>query len=357
MMSPEPLLRVTHLYKSFGSTVALEDVSLDVDQGEIVCVLGPSGCGKTTFLRLIAGLETADRGDISFAGRDTSGIPVHERGFGFMFQEHALFPHQNVAQNIAFGLKMAKLARQTVHSRVAKVLELVGLTGMSERSVNSLSGGEQQRVALARSLAPGPRLLLLDEPLGSLDRALRQRLMSELRIILKELDVTAITVTHDQQEAFALADKIVVMDAGRALQTATPETVYRRPNSPAVARFLGLVNLLPGTITQAIPLVVRTEVGRFPIHGTCRASSPVTLLIRPEAASIGPNPSSIQLEGTLTSRSFRGGHYQIEVACPAGPSLTFALRAAPSELPAIGQSILLHLDPGAIGLLPTETVR
>jgi ABC-type Fe3+/spermidine/putrescine transport system ATPase subunit len=356
-MIPKPLLRVTHLYKSFGSTVALEDVSLDVGQGEIVCMLGPSGCGKTTLLRLIAGLETADRGHIFIAGRDTGGIPVHERGLGFMFQEHALFPHQNVGQNIAFGLKMADLDHQAVHNRVAEVLELVGLTGMSDRSVDSLSGGEQQRVALARSLAPNPRLLLLDEPLGSLDRALRQRLMSELRHILKKIGVTAITVTHDQQEAFALADKIVVMDAGRALQTATPEIVYRRPNSPTVARFLGLVNLLPGTIIQTVPLVVQTEVGSFPIPGTCPASSPVTLLIRPEAASLGPNSSSIQLEGTLTSRSFRGGHYQIEVACPAGPSLTFALRAAPSELPAVGESIQLHLDPGAIGVLPTERVR
>jgi ABC-type Fe3+/spermidine/putrescine transport system ATPase subunit len=147
------------------------------------------------------------------------------------------------------------------------------------------------------------------------------------------------------------------MDAGRALQTDTPETVYRRPNSPTVARFLGLVNLLPGTIIQTVPLVVQTEVGLFPIPGTSPASSPVTLLIRPEAASIGPNSGSIQLEGTLTSRSFRGEHYQIEVACPAGPSLTFALRAAPSELPAVGESIQLHLDPSAVGLLPTERVR
>ena len=177
--SSSPLLEISHLSKRFGDTVAVDDVSLAVSDGEIVSLLGPSGCGKTTLLRLIAGLEAPDRGTVRFGGRDMANVPVHQRGFGFMFQDYALFPHRNVAQNVAFGLRMANLDPAQISARVTEVLELVGLAEFAEREISALSGGEQQRVALARSLAPSPRMLLLDEPLGSLDRALRERLMNE----------------------------------------------------------------------------------------------------------------------------------------------------------------------------------
>jgi ABC-type Fe3+/spermidine/putrescine transport system ATPase subunit len=353
------LFEITHLCKRFGRTTAVDDINLTVDEGEIVCLLGPSGCGKTTLLRLIAGLETADRGTIRFDGQEIANVPVHQRNFGFMFQDFALFPHKNVAQNVAFGLRMANLERQAIDARVRDVLELVGLTDFHERSIDSLSGGEQQRVALARSLAPNPRLLLLDEPLGSLDRALRERLMNELRTILKKVRVTAITVTHDQQEAFALADKIVVMSAGRASQVGTPEEVYRRPSSTSVARFLGLTNLLEGRILPADPTVVHTILGAFRVENPSGVDvhafdsrSTVMVLLRPEAASVCATDASVPLQGTLTGCSFRGAHYQIQVTHPAGPCLTFALRANPADLTAIGESIQLYLDANAITLLP-----
>jgi ABC-type Fe3+/spermidine/putrescine transport system ATPase subunit len=349
------LLEITRLVKYFGATPAVDDVSLDVNQGEIVCLLGPSGCGKTTLLRLIAGLETPDGGTIRFAGQDVAGVPVHQRNFGLMFQDYALFPHKNVAQNVAFGLQMADLDRQAIEERVRQVLALVGLADLGEREIGALSGGEQQRVALARSLAPSPRLLLLDEPLGSLDRALRERLMNELRTILNRVGVTAITVTHDQQEAFALADKIVVMQAGRALQVGPPEEVYRHPASAAVARFLGLTNLLEGHLQPTDPPTVHTAVGSFWVRDSVSPpaeDSRVTMLLRPEAASTCPTDDATPFEGLLTGASFRGGHYQVQIAPPAGPTLTFALRADPAELPAVGEQIRLYLDPGAISLLP-----
>ncbi len=349
------VLEITHLVKHFGATPAVDDVSLTVNLGEIICLLGPSGCGKTTLLRLIAGLDTPDGGTIRFADQDLAGIPVHQRNFGLMFQDYALFPHKNVSQNVAFGLQMADMERRAVEDRVRQVLALVGLSDLGEREIGALSGGEQQRVALARSLAPSPRLLLLDEPLGSLDRALRERLMNELRAILKGVGVTAITVTHDQQEAFALSDKIVVMQAGRALQVGPPEEVYRHPASPAVARFLGLTNLLEGHLQPADRSIVHTAVGSFRVRDSVRPPAEgarVTVLLRPEAASTCSTDDATVLQGLLIGASFRGGHYQVQVAPPAGPTLTFSIRADPAELPGIGEQIRLYLDPGAISLLP-----
>ncbi len=354
----KPALEINHLIKHFGATPAVDGINLTASHGEIVCLLGPSGCGKTTLLRLIAGLETPDGGTIRFDGQDMAGFPVHQRDFGLMFQDYALFPHRNVAQNVAFGLQMAKLDRRAADARVRQVLELVGLTGLGGRDIASLSGGEQQRVALARCLAPSPRLLLLDEPLGSLDRALRERLMVELRDILKRVGVTAITVTHDQQEAFALADRIVIMVEGRALQAGPPEELYRQPALATVARFLGLTNLLDGTILSTDPPAVQTAVGRFRLgEGVSRSGDGghVVVLLRPEAASACPTDETVVLEGILTNTSFRGGYYQVKVAPPAGPILTFALRANPTDLPAVGEPIRLHLDPAALSLLPDHS--
>ncbi len=324
-----PLLEAHHLIKSYSEGHFPDDISFTVDEGEILCLLGPSGCGKTTLLRIIAGLEIPDSGKVLFEGRDIRDVPVHRRNFGLMFQDQALFPHKNVFENIAFGLRMQSLLKGEIRERVGAVLELVGMAGFGGRDVNELSGGEQQRVALARSLAPHPRLLMLDEPLASLDRTLRERLMNELRTILKGAGVTAIYVTHDQQEAFAVADRVIIMDRGRKVQEGRPEEVYQQPTTEFVARFLGLTNLLPGQVVEAgPPLAVETALGRLMVGDSpaLPVGQAVTVLIRPEGARcLGTGAmAENSIVGQVQARSFRGGHYQITVAA-GGASLRFEL--------------------------------
>ncbi|HJL76893.1 MAG TPA: ABC transporter ATP-binding protein, partial [Acidimicrobiales bacterium] len=237
-------LTVVAVSVGFGGAPVLDGIDLAVAPGEILVLLGPSGCGKTTLLRAVAGLEPMVAGSISWDGVDLAGVPPHERGFGLMFQDHALFPHRDVAGNVGFGLRMAGMPESQQDERVRRVLELVGLEDFGPRSVSTLSGGEAQRVALARSLAPGPRLLMLDEPLGSLDRALRDRLVDELGVLLRRLGQAAIHVTHDHDEAFTLADRIAVMADGQIARTGTPSEVWADPRSVAVARSVGHRNLL-----------------------------------------------------------------------------------------------------------------
>ena len=294
-------------------------------------------------------------------------MPVHRRGFGLMFQEYALFPHRDVAANVAFGLRMQALSRQEVEGRVSEMLELVGMRGYEGRRVYDLSGGEQQRVALARSLAPGPRLLMLDEPLGSLDRALREELMSELRIILKRVGVTSIYVTHDQQEAFAVSDRVIIMRQGRVVQQGTPQDVYFRPVSPWVARFLGLSNLVPGRIVAIQPgpdggttTVVETSLGQLVLHGLERFAldQEVAVLIRPEAARLAgghPPEGECVVEGIVRERSFRGSQTRLKVHHPAGLELVFELASGALHLPGPGEPIALALRPEAISLLAEES--
>ncbi len=223
----------------YGTTDAVDDVTFAVEPSEIVAVIGPSGCGKSTLLRAIAGLEPLRRGSISWAGDDLRGVPPHERSTGLMFQDHALFPHRDVAANVAFGLKMQHRSKAEQQACVEELLSLVGLAGFGARRVDELSGGEAQRVALARSLAPRPRLVMLDEPLGSLDRALRDRLASDIRTTLRTMGVAALHVTHDQDEAFTVADRVAVMEGGRLVQVATPAALWTRPATRFVATFLG----------------------------------------------------------------------------------------------------------------------
>src|SRR5660397_38379 len=222
------MLEVRDVSVAFGDTVALKNFGLKMKEGEVMGVLGPSGCGKTTLLRVVAGLQPADSGDVLWGEESVLEVPPHRRGFGLMFQDFSLFPHRSVGGNVAFGLRMAGLPAERVAARVSEVLDWVGLEGYEERAVGPLSGGEQQRVALARSLAPAPRLLMLDEPVGSLDRTLRRRLVGELRELLRNLGVTAVYVTHDQEEAFSIADRVVVMRQGRVAQLGHPEEVWRR---------------------------------------------------------------------------------------------------------------------------------
>lgn len=335
-------LRLDHLRKHYGPTRAVDDVTLEVRQTEIVALLGPSGCGKTTVLLLTAGLEGADSGDVLWNGKSVAGVPPHRRGFGLMFQEFALFPHMNVANNIAFGLRMQQLPAAETRRRVVQMLDLVGLPGFDRREVDELSGGERQRVALARSLAPRPRLLMLDEPLGSLDRTLKERLMLELPSILRSTEQTVLYVTHDQEEAFAVADRVVIMNEGRFVQIDSPQAIYRQPASPFVARFLGLDNLLGGTGERTGDgWQVRTELGAFPSRSPVEGS--VTVLLRPETASLD-GEGGMQLEGTLVERSFRGSTQRIVIRLAGGQRLSFDFGAS-SRLPELGQQVRLSLDP------------
>lgn len=236
-------LNVESVSISYGETEALRSVDLRVGSGEVVAVIGPSGCGKSSLLRAIAGLEPVAGGSISLGGRDLVKVPTHKRDLGLMFQDHALFPHLDVAGNVAFGLRMQKMERVDRSERVAEVLDLVGLGRFAERSIDELSGGEAQRVALARALAPSPGLLMLDEPLGSLDRLLRHQLVGDLRLLFAELGVTALHVTHDQSEAFALADRVVILRDGRVVQVGRPADIWKSPKSAFVAEFLGHKNV------------------------------------------------------------------------------------------------------------------
>jgi ABC-type Fe3+/spermidine/putrescine transport system ATPase subunit len=352
------MLEIDRVCKAFGNVLALRDVSFSVAQGEIVCLLGPSGCGKTTLLRVVAGLDYADCGQVSLDGQDLSNTPVHQRGLGFMFQEYALFPHKDVYGNVAFGLRMARLSRSEIDRRVREALELVGLSGFERRSVHELSGGEQQRVALARSLAPRPRLLMLDEPLGSLDRALRERLMNELREILKSVGLTALYVTHDQSEAFALADRVVIMHQGCIEQIGPPEAVYQEPASPFVARFLGMNNLLWGQVLDAETGRVKTNLGEFETRSEIPDSAQsqqmqVKVLLRPDAAELvnGKAPKINLLPGRVVERSFRGAYYRLLLRHSNGTELAFEIESNDRIIPAVGDDIVLFLRPEAINLL------
>ncbi len=239
------VLDVTNASVRFDGALALDGVDLAVERGETVAIIGPSGCGKSTLLRAIAGLQPLDTGAIAIDGRDVANVPSHERGVGLMFQDHALFPHLDVAANVSFGLEMAGVSGSERSDRVAEMLELVGLGGFDRRSIDGLSGGEAQRVALARALAPSPALLMLDEPLGSLDRVLREQLTGDLRTLIDRIGATTLHVTHDQTEAFALADRVVVLRDGRIEQSGTPSELWHRPASRFVAEFVGHSNLWP----------------------------------------------------------------------------------------------------------------
>lgn len=333
-------LRLNKIDKKYGDTSALQGVSFEVVQGEIVALLGPSGCGKSTLLAIIAGLEAPDGGEVFWDGKDLQRIAPHKRGFGLMFQDYALFPHKDVGANVAFGLEMARWPREQTAARVTETLALVGLPGYARRDVSTLSGGEQQRVALARSLAPSPRLLMLDEPLGSLDRALRERLLGELGEILHSMQQTAIYVTHDQEEAFNLADRVVVMDQGQVAQIGTPQQIYRQPASEFVARFLGFDNILTGEYRGE---QLHTLLGAFEFEGLQLATvNDIPILVRPDAMRLDGTGTQ-QITGRLREQAFRGSICRVEVEIE-GQALTFDFPSG-THLPEAGESILLSFTP------------
>ncbi|MET7935746.1 ABC transporter ATP-binding protein [Streptomyces sp. NPDC005322] len=343
------LLRLDDVSVRFGRRDALDAVDLEVDEHETVCVLGPSGSGKSTMLRVVAGLQRADAGRVWLAGRDQSGVPTHRRGVGLMFQDHQLFPQRDVGGNVAFGLRMRKVGRAEADRTVAEVLELVGLPGAQRRSVASLSGGEQQRVALARALAPQPRVLMLDEPLGQLDRGLRERLVVELRELFGRLGTTVLAVTHDQGEAFALADRVVVMEDGRIAQSGTPLEVWQRPATEFVARFLGFDNVIEAVVHGQ---TADTCWGKLPVPPGSRPG-PGRLLVRPAGVRL-TSPSG-GLPCTVAARTFRGDHVALILrpSNPDAPRLeaSCALRDAPEAGDRVGVAFdaadVVVLDPGA----------
>jgi len=301
----------------FGAVSALDDLSLTIEKGQIMVVLGPSGCGKSTLLRVLAGLQPPDEGTVWIDGLDATDRAPHRRGIGVMFQAPTLFPHRTVAQNIEFGLRMVGLDRPGRAARVAEMLDLVGLPDFGDRTVENLSGGEAQRVALARSLAPEPALLLLDEPLAALDRSLRDRLVAELPAMLRATGTTAVHVTHDHDEAFAIADRVAVVERGRLLRVAPPERLFADPQTEAVARFLGHVNI----------------VG----EGGSRR------VIRRDAATIDEEG---ELRVTVVESRFRGDHHDVTVSSDLG-MLEFRLTESASP----GAQIQLRLDPARVAVI------
>jgi thiamine transport system ATP-binding protein len=329
----------------FGHLAALAGVDLEVADGERLSVLGPSGSGKSTLLRAIAGLEVPVAGRISWDGRDLASVPIHSRGFGLMFQDYVLFPHRDVAGNVAFGLRMRGDRERAIRSRVAEVLEMVGLTGYEKRSVDRLSGGEQQRVALARALAPAPNLLMLDEPLGALDRTLRQRLLEELSDLFARLSLTILYVTHDQEEALALGDRVAVMRAGRIEAVLPPDQLWRAPPNEFVARFLGFNNLVEAQIDGRGRAI--TAWGTFALAQAPPADARRLLLVRPEGIRRDPRGP---LTGRVTARSFRGERVLLRIELDGAPSLEAS--ADWLDPPAVGDEVRLSVDPASVLLLP-----
>ncbi|MFB7778039.1 ABC transporter ATP-binding protein [Streptomyces bauhiniae] len=320
------LLSLEEATVRLGGRPVLDTVDLGVAEHEVVCVLGPSGSGKSTLLRSVAGLQPLNGGRVLLDGRDQAGVPAHRRGVGLMFQDHQLFPQRDVGGNVAFGLRMHGMAKAERDVRVQELLELVGLPGAARRAVAGLSGGEQQRVALARALAPRPRLLMLDEPLGQLDRSLRERLVVELRQLFSRLGTTVLAVTHDQGEAFALGDRVVVMRDGRIAQSGTPLEVWRKPADAFVARFLGFENVVPASVTGT---AADTPWGKLPVpEGSPQGA--VELLVRP--AGVRLVAAGEGLACTVTACTFKGTHVALRLQPrDGGPHLEAAcpLREAP----------------------------
>jgi putative spermidine/putrescine transport system ATP-binding protein len=315
-------LSFTGIRKTFGATVALENLDLELQPGELVSLLGPSGCGKTTALRIAAGFEIPDTGVVTLASRNITKTPAHQRNMGMVFQSYSLFPNLTVAQNIDFGLRNRKIEKSQRNSRVNEMLELVQLSDLGKRYPHQLSGGQQQRVALARALAVQPDVLLLDEPLSALDAKVRATLRDEIRRIQTELKTTTLFVTHDQDEALAISDRIGVMSNGRLEQLGTPEDVYLRPASPFVARFVGSINELPN------------------VNGTG------TILVRPEDVRISMNENEMTMRGTITRVTFQGPVTVVSVRVDVVDQLVNVHAASGSILAQVGDRVSLAIAPG-----------
>lgn len=308
--------------KTFGQTVAVDSVSLTVAEGELLAILGPSGCGKTTTLRMIAGFETPTRGNVFIQGRDATNVPAHRRNIAMVFQNYALFPHLNVFENIAFGLRERRLSNGDITHRVGAILEVVRLPGLEKRSLQQLSGGEQQRVSLARALVVEPVLLLMDEPLGALDRKLREEMQLEIKEMLRRLHVTAVFVTHDQDEALAMADRVAVMYRGKIEQIDPPAAIYENPSTVFCASFLGMSNILKGQVSRKTSSpTLSTSSGLSLVCPKAESlAAQATLMIRPEKVVIGNGEAKGEncFRGEIVSLRYLGSTIEYHIALPSG---------------------------------------
>lgn len=341
----QPLIDLRNISKSFDGTMVLDDLNLTVNENTFVTLLGPSGCGKTTTLRIIGGFETADTGNVIFDGQDISKLPPNKRQLNTVFQKYALFPHMNISENIAFGLKIKNKPKTYINDKIRYALKLVNLDGFENRSVDSLSGGQQQRIAIARAIVNEPRVLLLDEPLGALDLKLRQDMQYELIRLKNELGITFIYVTHDQEEALTMSDTIVVMNQGYIQQMGTPEQIYNEPENAFVADFIGESNIVPG-------IMLRDElVEIFGAKFVCvdkgfGNNTPVDVVIRPEDIDL-VEPEQGTLKGICTHLIFKGVHYEMEVTTPDG----FEWLVHSTDMCPVGKEVGIHVDPFDIQIM------
>jgi spermidine/putrescine ABC transporter ATP-binding subunit len=360
-------LELRGIRKAFGPTVAVAGIDLTVQRAEFVGLLGPSGCGKTTALRVVAGFERPDKGEVVVKGRPVTHLAPHQRDVGIVFQSYALFPHMTVFDNVAYGLRVRGRPREEIVRRVAEALDLVRLRGLERRQPRELSGGQQQRVALARAIVIQPSVLLLDEPLSNLDAKLRQEMRGELRQLQRRLEIATIFVTHDQEEALAMADRIAVMNEGRVEQIGTAEEIYSRPRTPFVANFIGLCNFLPGEVVAAggNRLTFRSgglTVAVVPDGAPCASGTRGTLAVRPEVIRIfaagEPLPAGVNAAaGEIREVTYLGASRHFRVALGTGPELVVSEQNTGGPWVRPGQSVVVAWAPGAGSFQPEEAVR
>ncbi|MEQ1938255.1 ABC transporter ATP-binding protein [Mesorhizobium sp. CN5-321] len=350
-----PFLSIQHVEKSFGATKVVHDFNLDVAPGEFVSFLGPSGCGKTTVLRMVAGFEEASAGRILVGDKDVTRLRPNQRNIGMVFQAYALFPNLTVAQNIGFGLRVAGASRADIDRRVADMLAMIGLPQMADRYPYQLSGGQQQRIALARALAPKPKLLLLDEPLSALDAKVRVSLREEIRSIQKELGITTVFVTHDQEEALSISDRIAVMYGGKAEQVGTPFEVYNRPATTFVANFVGTLNVLEGTVADASTGKVRVADQEVALKGRLngsRTGDTLSLALRPEAIALGPRPGhDSKLAGQISDVHFLGSVIRVRVGVGGAVVSLDTFNNSATPPPVVGDKAEISFSSGDVLVL------
>ena len=349
MAREERIIHIEHLSKSFGDKKVLDDINLYVRRGEFLTLLGPSGCGKTTLLRMIAGFLQPDEGSILLDGKDIAGVPPHERPLNTVFQRYALFPHLDVYDNIAFGLKLKKTPEEEIDKRVRKVLKLVAMSDYEDRDVETLSGGQQQRIAIARAIVNQPKVLLLDEPLAALDLKMRKDMQLELKEMHRKLGITFIYVTHDQEEALTLSDTIVVINEGKIQQIGTPTDIYNEPVNAFVADFIGESNILKGRMIKDRQVAFIKHIFDCVDEGFGE-DVPVDVVVRPEDIYFTKDPAKCQFKATVNSCIFKGVHYEMWVDTDTG----YELMIQDYDPYPVGSEVMLYIDPDDIQVMKKE---
>ena len=352
MANEKHIINIEHLSKSFGDKKVLEDINLYINKGEFITFLGPSGCGKTTLLRMIAGFLNPDEGRITMDGKDLAGVPPHKRPLNTVFQRYALFPHLDVYDNIAFGLKLAKVPQDEIDTRVRKILKLVAMSDYEDRDVTTLSGGQQQRIAIARALVNRPKVLLLDEPLSALDLKMRKDMQIELKEMHQKLGITFIYVTHDQEEALTLSDTIVVMNEGKIQQIGTPKDIYNEPVNCFVADFIGESNILKGRMIRDYRVAfIKHEFDC--VDAGFGEDVTVDVVVRPEDIYFTTDPKKCQFKAKVNSCTFKGVHYEMWVDTDTG----YELMIQDYDPYEVGSEVMLYIDPDDIQVMKKERTR